>query len=176
MSPNNLEAGYGDAPAIVADTVARAVAAGAVGFHLEDQVIGGAGLYLIEDQSRCLLAARQEADGMAVPVFINARTDLFLKAAPTNHDDSLVEEAVRRARAYADAGASGIFVPGLVNEMPIERVCRASPLPVNIMVIPTAPSAKRLAELGVARISHGPGPYRVAMRALEGPARSVYQT
>ncbi len=171
----DLEAGYGDAPTIVADTVARAIAAGAVGFNLEDQIIGGAGLYSIEDQSSRILAARQGADRTAVPVFINARTDLFLKTAPTNHDDSLVDEAIRRAQAYADAGASGIFVPGLVNETMIERMCRASELPVNIMVLPTAPSAKRLAELGVARISHGPGPYRLAMRALGDAARSVYQ-
>jgi len=172
----DLEAGYGDAPAIVADTVSRAIAAGAVGFNLEDQIIGGAGLYSIEDQSRRLMAARQAVDRTTVPVFINARTDLFLKTAAKNHDDSLIEEAVRRAQAYADAGASGFFVPGLVNETLIERVCRASALPVNIMVLPTAPSAKRLAELGVARISHGPGPYRLAMRALEDAARSVYQT
>jgi len=171
----DLEAGYGDAPEIVADTVARAIAAGGVGFNLEDQIMGGEGLYSIEDQSRRLLAARQAADRTTVPVFINARTDLFLKSAAKNHDDSLVDEALRRAQAYADAGASGIFVPGLVNEALIERVCRDSALPINIMVLPIAPSAQRLAELGVARISHGPGPYRLAMRALEDAARNVYE-
>ena len=170
----DLEAGYGDAPEIVADTVARAIVAGAIGFNLEDQIIGGDGLYSIEDQSRRIRAARQAADRASLPIFINARTDLFLKAAAGRHDDSLVEDALQRAQAYADAGASGIFVPGLVDERLIGRMCTASPLPVNIMVLPAAPTAKRLGELGVARISHGPGPYLQMTQLLDQAARRIY--
>ena len=119
-------------------------------------------------------AARLAADSAAVPAFINARTDLFLSAAAERHDDQLVNDALQRAQAYADAGANGFFVPGLVDERLIARVCDASPLPVNIMVLPAAPTATRMAELGVARISHGPGPYLRMMRSLEEAARQVY--
>ena len=73
-------------------------------------------------------------------------------------------------RAYAEAGASGLFVPGLSNETLIAHIAEASPLPVNIMASPAAPNRKRLAALGVARISHGPGPYRGAMRWLTDAA------
>jgi len=172
----DLEAGYGDAPEVVAETVARAITAGAIGCNLEDQIIGGDGLYSIDDQSRRIRAARQAADRANLPIFINARTDLFLKTATERHDDRLVDYALQRAQSYADAGASGIFVPGLVDERLIGRMCTASPLPVNIMVLPAVPTAKRLAGLGVTRISHGPGPYVQMMRSLDEAARRVYAT
>ena len=170
----DLEAGYGDAPEIVADTVTRAVAAGAIGFNLEDQIIGGEGLHSLGDQSQRIAAAREAADRLGIPAFINARTDIFLQAGAEQHDDRLGNEALHRARAYAEAGASGFFVPGLADERLIGKLCEASPLPVNIMVMSTTPSAKRMAELGVARISHGPGPYRQMMQALADAARLVY--
>ncbi|MEQ1515174.1 MAG: isocitrate lyase/phosphoenolpyruvate mutase family protein [Usitatibacteraceae bacterium] len=156
----DLESGYGDAPEAVGATMARA--------------IGGEGLYRIGDQCVRIEAACEAADRARIPAFVNARTDIFLKAAATQHDDRLGNEALHRALAYAESGASGFFVPGLVDERLIERLCAACPLPVNIMMSPTAPSPKRLAELGVARISHGPGPYRQMMKLLEDAARRVY--
>jgi 2-methylisocitrate lyase-like PEP mutase family enzyme len=80
---------------------------------------------------------------------------------------------LERGRAYADAGADGFFVPGLADEALIARVVEGSSLPVNIMASPKTPPAARLAALGVARISHGPGPYRMAMKALEDAARAA---
>jgi 2-methylisocitrate lyase-like PEP mutase family enzyme len=170
----DLEAGYGDAPAAVADAAARALAMGAIGFNLEDQIIGGDGLYSVTDQALRIGAARQAADAVAVPAFINARTDIFLKAAAAQHDAAMVDLALQRAEAYAAAGASGFFAPGLNDEALISKLCAACPLPVNIMVMSATPPAARLAELGVARISHGPGPYRQMMRMLDEAARRVY--
>lgn len=170
----DIEAGYGDAPDIVGETVVRTIACGAIGINLEDQVIGGEGLYTLSDQSRRIAAARQAADHAQMPVFINARTDIFLQADADQHGDQLGNDALRRAHAYAEAGASGFFVPGLADEKQIALLCEACPLPVNIMVMPHTPSAKRMAELGVARISHGPGPYRLVMRKLEDEARRIY--
>lgn len=171
----DLEAGYGDAPEIVGETVARAVAVGAIGFNLEDQVIGGDGLYSIGDQCLRIEAARQAAERARIPAFINARTDIFLKTAAEQHNDRLGNDALHRALAYAEAGASGFFVPGLADERLIARLCEACPLPVNIMVMPGTPTTTRMAELGVARISHGPGPYRQMMRSLEEAARRIYK-
>jgi 2-methylisocitrate lyase-like PEP mutase family enzyme len=170
----DLEAGYGDTAEAVGETAARVTAVGAIGFNLEDQIIGGEGLYSIGDQCLRIEAARKAANRAQVPMFINARTDIFLNANAEQHDDRLGNEALHRALAYAEAGASGFFVPGLVDERLIGRLCTACPLPVNIMMKPTAPSAKRLAELSVARISHGPGPYRQMMKFLDEAARAVY--
>jgi methylisocitrate lyase len=85
----------------------------------------------------------------------------------------MVEAALERARAYADAGASGLFVPGVVAEDLVARIAQASALPVNVMAMPGAPGRRRLGELGVARISHGPGPYRGAMQWLTEAAKAA---
>ena len=170
----DLEAGYGRAGTAVAETIAKAIAKGAIGCNLEDRIIGEEGLYSAADQSSRIRAAREAAERAGIPFFINARTDLFLKAPSTKHDGPLVDAALQRAQAYAEAGASGLFVPGLVDEALIGNLCKACPLPVNILVLPAAPPANRLAALGVARISHGPGPYRLAMRALEEAARDAH--
>jgi 2-methylisocitrate lyase-like PEP mutase family enzyme len=84
----------------------------------------------------------------------------------------MVAEAVGRARAYAEAGADGLFAPGLADIDLIARLAEASPLPLNIMVGDTTPPVGALAERGVARVSYGPGPYLVAMKALEQAARA----
>jgi len=81
--------------------------------------------------------------------------------------------AIERSRAYADAGADGLFAPGLSDLALIGRLSEASPLPLNIMVDARTPPFRALAEQGVARVSHGPGPYLLAMKALEEAARKV---
>ncbi len=87
----------------------------------------------------------------------------------------MVEAALERGRIYAEAGADGLFVPGLVEERLVACLVEGSPLPVNIMAGESTPPAARLAELGVSRISHGPGPYLLAMRALESAAKAAHE-
>jgi 2-methylisocitrate lyase-like PEP mutase family enzyme len=168
----DLERGYGATPADVADTVTLAIRAGAVGCNLEDGIEAG-GLRDPGEQALRLQAARAAADRLDVPLFINARTDGFLLAAPADHDDALLDATLARARTYAAHGADGLFVPGLVDAALIERLVQESPLPVNLMAAAGTPPLATLRALGVARLSHGPGPYLQAMRALEDAARGV---
>lgn len=168
----DFEGGYAREPEALARNVAQVIDAGAVGINFEDQVVGGHGLHGIALQSRRIEAVREAAQRRGVRLFINARTDLFLHSSA--HDEALVDAAIERARAYAQAGANGVFVPGLVDERLIARCCAGSPLPVNVMMSARAPAPARLAALGVARLSHGPGPYRVAMHALGEAARAAH--
>lgn len=171
----DFEGGYATAPEDVAANVARAIGTGIVGINFEDQVIGGEGLHPLELQAGRIAAIRAAADDAGIDLFINARTDVWLGAGrATLAEDVLFDEAARRCEAYAGAGASGFFVPGLADERTIERICDLSPLPVNAMMFDAMPSHARLAELGVARISHGPGPWRAAMAGLTRAARKVY--
>lgn len=169
----DLESGYGADPAAVGQTVAQAIAAGAIGCNLEDSVPGDGSLRAVSDAARRIAAARAACDRAGVPAFVNARTDVFFQGPAETHDRAMAEAALERARAYADAGADGLFVPGLADERLIALVVEGSPLPVNIMMGAATPAIPRLAELGVARVSHGPGPYLTAMRALEDAARAV---
>ncbi len=166
----DLEGGYGQSPEEIQETVTKVIEAGAVGINFEDQIVGHEGLYSIEDQCGRIKAIRAVADHL----FINARTDLFLKADPAHHDEHLVQEALRRVEAYAAVGANGFFAPGLQNTKRIEKLCELSPLPVNIMVLSDTPSPKQLSGLGVARISYGPYPYFQAMEALKEVGRRAF--
>lgn len=170
----DLEGGYGQSTAQVWENVTKVIEAGAVGMNFEDQVVDGADLYSIEDQSARITAIRRAAEQTSVPLFINARTDIFLKAEPANHSDEHLKEAIRRASAYAESGASGFFAPGLRDTKYIQKLCALSPIPVNIMALPDTSSTKQLAELGVARISYGPGPYRLAINALKDAGRKAF--
>ena len=158
----DIEAGYGKTPLEVQNTVAKIIAAGSVGINIEDQIIGGDGLYSCEDQ-----CARIKAIGdLSMPIFINARTDIFFKHPIETHNDKHLEEALFRANAYAKAGADGIFVPGLQDEGLIKTLCEFSPIPVNIML----KNPKDLSKLGVARISYGPMPYIQALESFKAIA------
>lgn len=166
----DLESGYGADADAVGRTVAAAIAAGAVGANLEDSYPTDGKLRPIAEQATRMAAARRAA---GADFFINARTDVFFQVPADAHDDTTVAQALERAKAYAAAGADGLFVPGLVKDTLIASLVRQSPLPVNVMIGGGSPTIARLAELGVARISHGPGPYLAMMGQLEAAARAA---
>ena len=146
----DIEAGYGDSPDAVAATVAAVVRAGAAGVNLEDRR-DGASLFTATQQAERLAAARAAVGD--VPVWINARTDIFLSQAyPSTRAGAAA--ALERAAIYKAAGADSLFVPGLVELRAIAELA-AGPLPVAVMVWPGAPTAAELAAAGVARISLG---------------------
>ncbi|CAN5407662.1 isocitrate lyase/phosphoenolpyruvate mutase family protein [soil metagenome] len=163
----DLEGGYGKNVVEIQETVTSIIKAGAVGINIEDQMIGNEALYSIEEQCARIKAIHQIAAQISMPLFINARTDIFLKTAPVNHHDNHLKEAIHRAISYAEAGANGFFAPGLAHIPYIEKLCTVSPIPVNIMISSNAFPSKQLAKLGVARISYGPDPYRLVMKALQ---------
>ena len=161
----DFEGGYSEDDGELAANIARLLDLGVIGINFEDRIVKGSGLYSVERQARRIAAIRKAAAQKGVDLFINARTDAFFE-----HGDDAVGEALDRAKAYAAAGASGFFVPGLVNDALIGRVAEAVTLPVNVMVMDGVPTNDRLAKLGVARISYGPIPYVRAMIGLRQEA------
>jgi len=152
----DFEGAYSDDPNEGAHNIARLAAIGAVGCNFEDQIVGGEGLHPIPVQAARIAAARQ---AVGKDFFINCRTDLFLKAPQETHGEAMLDEAIARVRAYADAGASGFFVPMLGDVGLLRRLCGESPVPVNFMTYPGCPSNADVAATGVARISYGPFPH-----------------
>lgn len=158
----DLEAGYGD----VAGTVRSALDAGAVGFNLEDGRADGTLTPLDEQLDR--LAAAHDAVG-ATGAYVNARTDaiwLGLERA----------DAVTRARAYAEAGADGVFVPGAKDPDLLRALVAAVAgfdATVNVLAVPGVPPVAELVSIGVARVSTGSGPARAALSAAHAAAREL---
>jgi 2-methylisocitrate lyase-like PEP mutase family enzyme len=169
----DLESGYGDTPQSVAETIGKAIDAGAVGCNLEDSFPGDGKLREIANQCERIRAARQIANPANFHFFINVRTDVFFQVSGEQHDELMVAQAIERAHAYADAGADGLFAPGLADVGLIARLAKESPLPVNIMVDDVTPPIRVLADHGVARVSYGPRPYAMTMKTLEEAARAA---
>jgi len=144
----DVEGGYSDDPAVVARVVGGILDVGAVGINIED----GAGLP--EVLCAKIEAARRSATRAGVDLFINVRTDVYLRAMTSG--DGAVREVIRRAELYRAAGGDGIFVPGLVEGPAIEAIAAAiDPLPLNIMLMPGLPSPAVLRAQGVRRLSAG---------------------
>jgi len=167
----DFEGGYSEDDDKLADNVLGLLNLGVIGINFEDRVVKGAGLYEIERQAQRIAAMRRTADQKGIGLFINARTDLFL--GQSGHPAWTVGAATDRAKAYAAAGASGFFIPGLTDDAAIGRICEKATVPVNVMIMDGIPSVARLIELGVSRISYGPIPYIHTMRMLEQEAKKV---
>jgi len=166
----DFEGAYSDDPNEGARNIALLAEIGAVGCNFEDQIVGGEGLHSIPVQAARIAAARK---AVGSDFFINCRTDLFLKAPQETHDEAMLEEAIARVRAYAEAGARGFFVPMLGDLGLLERLCGESPIPVNFMIYPGCPSNADVAATGVARISHGPFPHMDLMAKFGEMARQA---
>ncbi len=158
----DIEGGFADDAAGVAETVRLVVAAGAAGINLEDSDRSGAAPQLpVAEAARRIAAARAAAgDGL----FINARVDTFFHGGT-------VADALARARACVEAGADGVFVPGTADPAVIAELVAGVGAPLNILVGPGSPAVAELAALGVARVSLGSSvaeaAYAVARRAAE---------
>jgi 2-methylisocitrate lyase-like PEP mutase family enzyme len=143
----DLEGGYSEDPAIVAEHAAAVIDAGAAGINLEDG--GGAPELLAAKIARI----KEVAAKAGAQLFINARTDVYLRGlAPA---PQRVAETLARAQRYRDAGADGLFVPGLVAAEELRAVAAGAGLPLNVMAWGGLPSVPQLAELGVRRFSAG---------------------
>lgn len=166
----DFEGAYSTDPNIGAANMKDLSETGAVGCNFEDQMIGGEGLHPLKLQGQRIAAARR---AVGDDFFINARTDLFLKVKPEQHDVALADEAIERGKVFADAGASGFFIPRLGDLRLVERIVNAVPLPVNAIAYPGAPSKAEWASAGIARISHGPFPHKALMAQLTEAARAA---
>jgi len=169
----DFEGGYAVESDGLRENIAKVIGAGAIGINFEDRVVDGEGLYPVEQQCERIRSIRQASDEHGIPLFINARADVVLPLPTDQHTESQLAQLIERAQAYAEAGASGFFAPGLVNPDFIGKLCESSPLPVNILVWPGVPSSKELAHLGVARISYGGGTYRTAMSAFREAGKAA---
>lgn len=152
----DIEAGYGDPDT----TVRRAIGAGAVGGNLEDA------MGPMDESVRAVEAAVRAGEAEGVPFVLNARTDVYF-APGERSPDEIVTEAIRRGRAFLDAGADCIFVPG---QFDIETAARLvdgiGTRKVSVMGLAGGIAPAQFGEVGVARVSFGPGPMRVALDAL----------
>jgi 2-methylisocitrate lyase-like PEP mutase family enzyme len=144
----DVEAGYADDPAVVTRLIARVLSVGAVGINIED----GAGSP--ELLCRKIAATRDHAARSGAELFINARTDVYLRGLATGQ--AAAEEVIRRASRYRAAGCDGLFVPGLSSADAMVMIAGAiEPMPLNVMAVRDLPPLETLRRSGARRLSAG---------------------
>lgn len=154
MVTADIEGGYSDDPEEVGDLCSRLADAGVAGVNIEDGRADGS-LRSIDAQRRILAAALNAAPNL----FVNARTDnAWLRVGDAR-------ETLARAQAYADAGADGVFAPGVISRRELELIVASTPVPINALVSECGPTFAQLAAVGVARVSCGSLLYRAALQA-----------
>lgn len=150
------------------DTVRRAIAKGVVGANVEDR------LKPLDESVAVVKAIVAAGEAEGVPFVLNARTDAFVRAAGRPVEESIAD-AVERGRAFLDAGASLVFVPGILDVDVTRRLVEGiGERKVSVIGLPGALSASEYEKLGVARISYGPMTQRVALTALQDAASDLY--
>jgi 2-methylisocitrate lyase-like PEP mutase family enzyme len=162
----DLEAGYGLEPRELVEGLLRS---GAVGLNFEDTDHETGALTDPERHAERLAAIKQAGRDAGVDVVLNARVDVFLRGGE-------LDEAVRRGRMYAEAGADCVYPILVRGQDAIRRLVKEVEAPVNVLVMPGGLKLAELAQLGVARVSFGDGLMRVAMDAAAEQARMYRAT
>jgi 2-methylisocitrate lyase-like PEP mutase family enzyme len=158
----DVEAGFSDDPADVAELAAELCDAGAVGINLEDGRPDGT-LAHPRQQQDLIRAVKQRVPDL----FLNARIDTYWL------DDGDVDATLTRAEQYQQAGADGVFVPGVTEADHISTIVSAVTVPVNVLYLPGRQAMDQLADLGVSRVSTGSLLFRTAMQAVVDTARAI---
>ena len=174
----DIESGFGATAAEVADTIARVLETGVVGVNIEDAhpspADSGLALRPIAEQAERLAAARAAAESAGIPLYINARIDVFL--CGVGEESGRLAETISRARAYLEAGASGVFVLGAGDPETIAALTAGIDAPVNVGGRPGGLSVAELGKLGVARVSLGAGLAQAAYALVDRAARELLAT
>lgn len=166
----DIENAYAHDAAGVGETVGEILAAGVVGVNIEDSGAADSTLYSAPAQASRIAAAREASTVHGIDMFINARTDVFLLAV--GDEDTRLDEVIARARAYREAGADGLFVPGLLDPDALGTLARETGLKLNAMWLPGAPAPHVLKAAGVARYTAGTAIAQVAYTRARDAARA----
>jgi 2-methylisocitrate lyase-like PEP mutase family enzyme len=131
----DIESGYGNTREAEQDTDRAALDVGAVGVNLEDTPTGQPGeLRDVAGQTEMVSAVWALAEHVGIDLYLNARTDWFwLKLG---EPDTRLEAALRCARIYRDAGASGVFVLGVTDAKTIATLLSGTGCPLNVLAGP----------------------------------------
>lgn len=169
----DVESGYAANDDQLQENVRRLIETGIVGINIEDTDKQTNNILPTELQCHRIKLIRKASDERGIRLFINARTDIFIRGNQFTTPESKLEETLRRGAAYKSAGADGFFPIAMKETHHIKKVVGSLRMPVNISLIPGAPKLDQLAEMGVARVSLGPGFLKIAMKALKETASKL---
>jgi 2-methylisocitrate lyase-like PEP mutase family enzyme len=168
----DIESGYAGDNATLAENIRRVIGIGIAGINFEDSHHDEQKLIPIDEQCEKIFLIKKVSTEMGMPLFINARTDVYIKRNNLSDEEKL-SQILLRGKAYKDAGANGLYPIFLKDKNAISTIIKEVDLPVNILLLPGIPNFNELKEIGVARLSLGPGFLKVAINAMKNVAEKL---
>jgi len=168
----DIESGYASNNAVLKENIKRLIDTGIAGINFEDSRHDEQKLFSKEEQSEKINLIKNTAADNGSSLFINARTDVFIKQNHLSKEEKLAE-AIERGKAYKAAGADGFYPIFLKEKLSIKTVIKEVALPVNILMLPGIPDFSELKGIGVARISLGPGFLKYAIKSMKNIAEKL---
>lgn len=166
----DIESGYAADNHQLEENIKKLIGTGLAGINFEDSNKQTGEIVPVDIQCEKIQLIRRVSVEMNIPLFINARADVYVSSNPKLSAEDKMEEALRRGRAYMDAGADCFFPIGLRDKDAIQQLVSQFPHPVNILAMPGVPDLKTLKSIGVTRLSTGPGLLGIALRAMKETA------
>jgi len=168
----DIESGYASNNAVLKENIKRLIDTGIAGINFEDSRHDEQKLFSKEEQSEKISLIKNTVADNGSSLFINARTDVFIKQNHLSKEEKLAE-AIERGKAYKAAGADGFYPIFLKEKLSIKTVIKEVALPVNILMLPGIPDFSELKGIGVARISLGPGFLKYAIKSMKNIAEKL---
>ncbi len=169
----DVESGYAANNSVLKENIKRLIDTGIAGINFEDSKHDEQKLFSKEEQSEKINVIKNTASDNGSSLFVNARTDVFIKQNHLSKEEKLAE-AIERGKAYKDAGADGFYPIFLKEKESLKIVVEEVMLPVNILMLPGIPDFDELKEIGVARISLGPGFLKYAINSMKIIAEKLF--
>lgn len=166
----DIESGFADNDLQLKENIKRLLGTGIVGINIEDTDKETNSILPIEVQCEKIKLVKKVSEEAGIPLFINARADVYLRGKEFDTPESKFEEALKRGRAYKAAGADCFYPLGMTRLQDIKRMVEQLQMPVNVITIPGIPELNVLNEIGVARVSLGPSFLKIAIRAMKNLA------
>jgi 2-methylisocitrate lyase-like PEP mutase family enzyme len=163
----DIESGYAENNHVLKENIKQLIATGIVGINIEDTDKKTSTILSAEQQCERIQLIKELSKEIGVPLFINARTDVYYRGKGFASVEAKMEEAIKRGIAYKAAGADCFFPLAVQKEADIKKIIDALQIPLNIILIPGVPSLSTLHQIGVARVSLGPGFLKYAVRAMK---------
>jgi 2-methylisocitrate lyase-like PEP mutase family enzyme len=168
----DIESGYAKTNAELEENIKKLIDTGITGINFEDSSHPENKLIAIKEQCEKISIIKKVAIEKGVSLFINARSDVYIKSAGLSEEEKLLE-SIARGKAYREAGADGFYPIILKEKEAIESIIKEVGLPVNIILIPGIPDFETLKNIGLARLSLGPGFLKTAINAMKNVAEKL---
>ena len=166
----DIESGFAESDLQLEENTKQLLATGIVGINIEDTDKKTNSILPVETQCEKIKLIKKVSQEVGVPLFINARADVYLRGKDFDTPESKFEEALKRGRAYKAAGADCFYPIAMTRQEDIKRMVKQLQMPVNVITIPGIPELNVLNEIGVARVSLGPSFLKIAIKAMKNLA------